>query len=245
MGKNLIQQARGKGGPTYRAPSFRYEGKAHHRMLDEKVVKGEIVDIVHCAGHSAPLAQIKYENGEECLLMAPEGAKVGDNIESGTEAQAEIGNTTCLKNLPEGTVVYNLESKPGDGGKFVRSSGTFARVVARMKNKVVVQLPSKKERAFDPECRACIGIIAGGGRLEKPLLKAGNAYYKMKARNKLWPKVSGCAMNAVDHPFGGGRSGRKGRPTIAPRYAPPGRKVGMLKPRKSGRSKKEEAARKE
>src|SRR3989344_129680 len=183
MGKNLIQQARGKGGPTYRAPSFRYRGEASHRQFDEKVVKGEIVDIIHCPGHSAPLAQIIYENGEKSLLMAPEGMKVGDLVESGREAQAEIGNTTSLRNLPEGTIVYNLESNPGDGGKFVRAAGTFARIVAKVKNQIIVQLPSKKERAFDPECRACIGIIAGGGRTEKPLLKAGHAYYKMKAKN--------------------------------------------------------------
>ncbi|MFO8016419.1 MAG: 50S ribosomal protein L2 [Candidatus Woesearchaeota archaeon] len=238
MGKRLIQQARGKGGPTYRAPAHNYKGIARHRSYDNSVAKGEVIDLLHCSGHSAPLAQIKYDSGEVCLLMAPEGMKVGDSIESGTEAQAEIGNTTSLKNLPEGTIVYNLESSPGDGGKFVRSSGTFARVASRTKQKVLVQLPSKKERAFHPDCRACIGVIAGGGRLEKPLMRAGTAYYKMKAKNKLWPKVSGAAMNAVDHPFGGKRSGRKGRPTIVPKNASPGRKVGMLRPKRSGKNKK-------
>lgn len=238
MGKNLIQQARGKGGPTYRAPSFRYLGKVSHREFDENLVKGEVIDILHCQGHSAPLAQVKYENGETCLLIAAEGMKVGDTVESGKQAQAEIGNTTCLRNLPEGTVVYNLESQPGDGGKFARSSGTFARVLAKMNDKVIVQLPSKKEREFSPDCRASIGIISGGGRTEKPFLKAGNKYYKMAAKNKLWPSVSGTSMNAVDHPFGGKHSTKKGRPTSAPRHAPPGRNVGMIRPRKSGRAKK-------
>lgn len=238
MGKNLIQQARGKGGPTYRAPSFRYEGRASHRAYDEDIVKGQIIDIIHCQGHSAPLAQIRYDDGETCLLLAAEGIKVGDVVESGKGAQAEIGNTTTLGNLPEGTIVYNLESQPGDGGKFVRASGTFARVVAKVKDKVIVQLPSKKEREFNPDCRACIGVIAGGGRTEKPFMKAGNKYYKMAAKNKLWPSVSGTSMNAVDHPFGGKHSTKKGRPTTAPKYAPPGRKVGMIRPRKSGRAKK-------
>lgn len=240
MGKNLIQQARGKGSPTYRAPSFRYKGEAKHRPLDEKTITGEIRDFVQCQGHSAPLAEIRYEDGEKCLLMAPEGAKVGDVIESGKDAAVEVGNTVQLRNLSEGTVIYNIESNPGDGGKFVRASGTFARVTARMKDKIIVELPSKKERAFDPDCRACIGVVAGGGRLEKPLLKAGNMYFKKKAKNKLWPNVSGTAMNAVDHPFGGSRTSKKGRPTIAPRNAPPGRKVGMIRPRKTGRVKMEQ-----
>lgn len=245
MGKNLIQQARGKGGPTYRAPSFRYKGEASHRQYDDKIVKGEIIEFIHCQGHSAPLAQVKYENGETCLFMAAEGTRVGDIVESGKEAQAEIGNTTSLKNMPEGTIVYNLESQPGDGGKFVRASGTFARVVAKMNDKIIVQLPSKKEREFNPECRACIGVIAGGGRTEKPFLKAGNKYYKMAAKNKLWPSVSGTSMNAVDHPFGGKHSTKKGRPTTAPRFAPPGRNVGMIRARKTGRAKKEVIKKKE
>lgn len=237
MGKNLIQQARGKGSPTYRAPSFRYEGKAEHRAFDDKLIPGKITDLIQCQGHSAPLAHIKYDNGESCLLMAPEGMRVGDRIESGKDAPIEVGNTSCLKNMPEGTLIYNVESKPGDGGKFARASGTFARVIAKAGDKVVVELPSKKEKFFDPECRACIGVVAGGGRLEKPLMKAGNAYHKMKAKNKLWPIVAGMSMNAVDHPFGGKHSTKKGRPTTAPRNAPPGRKVGMIRPRKSGRAK--------
>ena len=78
----------------------------------------------------------------------------------------------------------------------------------------------KKKKIFHPDCMATMGTVAGGGRLEKPLMKAGTKYYKMKAKNRFWPKVSGAAMNAVAHPFGGKRSGRKGRPTISPKNAP-------------------------
>ncbi|MFC1755639.1 50S ribosomal protein L2 [Thermoproteota archaeon] len=237
MGKRLIQQARGRGGPTYRAPSFRYKDRAEHNGLTEKTVEGKILDIIHCQGHSGPLAHIRYKNGEDVLSFAAEGIRVGGSVFSGTEAEIEIGNTLQLKNMPIGTPVFNIESMPGDGGKFVRSSGATARIVTKTQKKVVVELPSKKQKSFSPKCRACIGTVAGGGRLEKPILKAGRSYYKMKAKNKLWPKVSGAAQNAVDHPFGNSRSSRKSKARPVPKDAPPGRKVGMLRPRRTGRRK--------
>src|SRR3989338_6111556 len=238
MGKNLIQQKRGKGSPTYRAPSFRYKGKTSYTAYSahpQEKINGKIVDIIHCQGHSAPLISVEYENGEKTLVQAPESIKVGDNIIVGENAPVETGNVLPLKNIPEGTSIYNIESNPGDGGKFVRSSGTFARIIAKFSDKVTIQLPSKKERNFLPDCRASIGVIAGSGRTEKPFLKAGNKYYAKKAKNKLYPIVCGVSMNAVDHPFGGSSSHHKGRPTQASRNAPPGRKVGMIAPSRTGR----------
>lgn len=234
MGKSLVQQARGRGGPTYRAPSFRYAGDVKY-VSSSKILLGRVVDIIHCPGHSAPLASVIYENSETGLLISPEGIKIGDQVSLNGEPL--MGNTTVLKNIPEGTLVCNLESHPGDGGKFARASGTFAKVLSKTQNSVVIMLPSKKVREFLPACRATIGTVAGGGRLEKPFLKAGNKYYRMQQRNKYWPRTSGTSQNAVDHPFGGKRSSRKGRPTIAPRDAPAGRKVGKLRPRKTGRFK--------
>ena len=96
-------------------------------------------------------------------------------------------------------------------------------------------MPSKKQKQFNPRCRATIGVVAGSGRVEKPFLKAGTKFFKMKAKNKLWPKTSGGAMNAVDHPFGNKRTSRKSKARPAPRDAPPGRKVGMIRPRRTGR----------
>jgi len=238
MGKRLIQQARGKGGPTYRAPSFRYKGVAKHNRHSTQLLEGEVIELVHCSGHTAPLAQVRYANGEVCLMIAPEGIKVGQRVMSGPEAGAQSGNVMPLVDIPEGTAVYNIESVPGDGGKFVRSSGTFAKVVGRFKDHVIVQLPSKKRKTFNPKCRASIGIVAGGGRPEKPLLKAGIKYYRMKAKNKLWPKVSGSAQNAVDHPFGNARSQRKSKSKPVSRHAPPGRKVGAIAAKKTGRRKR-------
>lgn len=237
MGKRIIAQARGKGSPTYKAPSFKYKGSAKHRSITTDEMPGVVVDLVSCRGHSAPLALVEYEDLEYNLLLAPEGIKVGDQILSETETQT-AGNIMKLQNIPVGALVYNIEMKPGDGGKFCRAAGTFAKVVGHSEDHVTVQLPSKKKKTFHKTCRANIGIVAGSGKTDKPLLKAGNAFYKMKAKNKLYPKVSGGAMNAVDHPFGNKRSSRKSKARVAPRNAPPGRKVGMVRASRSGRKKK-------
>jgi len=239
MGKNLIQQKRGKGSPRYRAPSFRYKGTANFaRYEEDKTITADITDIIHSSGHSAPLMELKYSNGETGLLQAPEGVKVGDNIGMGKDVELKAGNILPLKNIPEGTSIYNIESNPGDGGKFVRASGTFAKIITKMEKAIVVELPSSKRRTFLPNCKAAIGIVAGAGRTEKPFLKAGNKFYAMKAKNKLWPIVSGTSMNSVSHPFGGSSSHAKGIPTQSSRNAPPGRKVGKIAPKRTGRHKR-------
>ena len=240
MGKNLIQQARGKGGPRYRAPSFKYRGEAKHPTRTKEVLQGTVVDLVHCRGHSAVLAAMAYDDDSYRYAIAPEGVRVGDTFTVGAGAPVESGNIIPLGELPEGSLVCNIEGVPGDGGKFVRASGTFARVGSHLKDKVIIILPSKKRKSFHKECRATIGIVSGGGRPEKPLLKAGKAHFKAKAKNKLYPIVSGNAQNAVDHPFGNKRSARKSKNTPTSRNAPPGRKVGMIAARitgqKAGRS---------
>jgi large subunit ribosomal protein L2 len=237
MGKNLIQQARGKGGPRYRAPSFRYKGKSKYANSGKEIVVGEIKDLIHSQGHSAPLAQIEYENGDQVLMQAPEGIRLGDNVEMGEKVNVKAGNIMPLKNIPEGTSIYNLESSPGDGGKFVKSSGGFAKIITKMKNSIVVEMPSSKRRNFLPNCRATIGIIAGSGRKDKPFLKSGKRYFAMKAKNKLWPQVSGSSMNSVDHPFGGSSSASKSGPTQSSRNDPPGRKVGKIAPKRTGKKR--------
>ena len=234
MGKRLTQQKRGKASPTYRRPSFRFKGQS--KIGIKKGGTAVITQLLSCRAHSAPLARIKYDDNTTSLIIAPEGVRTGQTI-SISRKEVKLGNILELKNVPEGTSVFNIESKPGDGGKFVKASGMSARVTARTKTKVTVQLPSKKYKTFHPDCRACIGVVAGSGRLEKPFYKAGRKYYAMKAKNKYWPSVSGTSMNAVDHPFGGTKSSHKGRPTIAPRNAPPGRKVGMIRPRNTGRKR--------
>ena len=232
MGKRLIQQRRGRGTITYRSPGHRFKGPV--KLPSDK---GEVVELVNCPGHSAPLAYVQSPNKNIDLVIAPLGTKKGDQIQIGPKSEIKSGNVLHLKDIPEGTSVYNIESQPGDGGKFVRASGTFAKVVAKTASKIVIKLPSRKEKSFHPECKAAIGTIAGGGRTEKPFLKAGTKYHKMRAKNRLYPSVSGTSMNAVDHPFGGTTSSHKGKPTVSPKHAPPGRKVGKLRPRRTGKQK--------
>ncbi len=238
MGKSLIQQKRGKGSPRYRAPSFRYGRKVGLIRQDDKTTTADILNIVHSTGHTAPLMELEYTNGEIGLLQAPQGVKIGDKIEVGDDIELKTGNVLPLKNIPEGTSIYNIESSPGDGGKFVRTSGTFARIITKSEEGIVVELPSGKRRTFLHECRAVIGVVAGSGRTEKPFLKAGTKYYDMTATNKMWPKVSGTSMNSVSHPFGGRSSHAKGTPTQSARNSPPGRKVGKIAPKRTGRHKR-------
>jgi large subunit ribosomal protein L2 len=237
MGKNLIQQRRGKGS-IFKSPGFKFKGKICFNKLTDQTLNGTVADLIKCPGHSAPLAKITFENKETILIPAPENIKVGDSVVSGSDAKPENGNIVLLRNIPEGSLINNIELTPGDGGKIIRTSGSFARVVAKPGNKVAIILPSKKEISVLNTCRACIGVIAGGGRLEKPFVKAGNKFHAMKARRKLYPIVCGTSMNSVSHPYGGSSSHIKGRPNVTSRNAPPGRKVGKLSPRRTGRKKR-------
>jgi large subunit ribosomal protein L2 len=233
MGKNLISQKRGKGSTTYTRPSFNFKGQSKIG----KNGKAIIVDFLSCRAHSAPLATLHYQEEDSySLVVAPEGVRIGQEISIGGKNLA-TGNILELKNIPEGTNIFNIENKPGDGGKFVRSSGMSAKLVAKSKGKITVLLPSKKKKEFNPECRACIGVVAGGGRPEKPFYKAGKKFHAMKAKNIYWPQVGGVNMNAVDHPFGGASSHHKGKPTIAPKNAPPGKVAGSIRPRKTGKKR--------
>jgi large subunit ribosomal protein L2 len=140
-----------------------------------------------------------------------------------------------LKDIPEGTLIYNIEKQYKDGGKLVRSSGTYATVISHEDGKTVVQLPSKQMKTFPSTARATIGVTSGGGRTEKPMLKSGKKFHMLKSKAQSHIRVSGVSMNAVDHPFGGGQHDIKGKPTTVSKNAPPGRKVGLIKARRTGR----------
>jgi len=232
MGKNLIQQRRGKGSGRFRAPHFRYKGEIKMLKKSEYTIK----NLIRCPGHSAPLIEAEYDDKTTSLLVAPEGVAIGEKF-SIDNGEIKRGNILTLKNIPEGTSVFSIENRPGDGGKFVRGSGGSAKIVAKTQTTVTILLPSKKQKVFHPECLAMIGVAAGGGRVEKPLLKAGKKHHIMKSRNVYYPVVSGSAMNAVAHPFGNKRSSRKSKAKPTGRNAPPGRKVGMIAAKRTGRRK--------
>ncbi|MDO8480647.1 MAG: 50S ribosomal protein L2 [Nanoarchaeota archaeon] len=236
MGKNLLSQRRGRGSPTFRAPSFRYAGRAAHPNAMADGSTGVIEDFIKSQGHSTPLMVVKYGN-EEALTLAPEGVRIGENLSYGKGSELSPGNVLALADIPEGMAIFNIEGRPGDGGRYARTSGSAARIVAKTPDTVTVRLPSKKEKQFNAKCRAIIGTAAAGGRPEKPLLKAGFAFHKAKAKNKFYPSVSATSMNAVAHPFGGKGSHTKGRPHQSGRGYPAGRKVGKIAPRRTGRKR--------
>ncbi len=162
-------------------------------------------------------------------MIACDGLQIGQEVRVG-EANVDRGNTLPLGEIPEGTLVYNVESLPGDGGRFVRAAGTRAAVVSRG-DRVVVQLPSGQFRTFHPECRATIGAVAGAGRGDKPFAKAGKKRHAFRSLSKAPLGVRGVAKNPVDHPHGGGSHQHVGRPSTVGFDAPPGRKVGRFSPR--------------
>ncbi|MBE8539736.1 50S ribosomal protein L2 [Geoglobus acetivorans] len=234
MGKRIISQNRGKGTPTYRAPSHRYKADVRHLKFTGDVVEAKIEDVVHDSARNGPLFLVRLPDGRKEYVLAVEGKGVGDRIQAGEKAGIDLGNVTYLKNIPEGTPICNIEHIPGDGGKFARASGTYAFVVAHEEDRVLVQLPSGTMKWFNPMCRAMIGVVAGAGRADKPFVKAGKKYHKMKSKAAKWPRVRGVAMNAVDHPFGGGKHQHVGKPKTISRNAPPGRKVGSIAARRTG-----------
>ena len=237
MGRRIQGQRRGRGSPTFRAPSHRYKADLEHKKSEEQdTISGEIVGIEHDPARSAPLADVEFDDGDRRLVLAPEGITVGDTLQVGVSAEIKPGNTLPLAEIPEGVPICNVESQVGDGGKFARASGVSAQLMSHDRNVAVVQLPSGEVRRLPPECRATIGVVAGGGRTEKPFVKAGNKHHKMKARGTKYPRVRGVAMNAIDHPFGGGGRQHPGQPKSVSRDAPPGRKVGDIASKRTGRS---------
>lgn len=235
MGKRLIQQRRGKRNTKFNSPSHRFKGELkydHKNILTE----GEVLDIIHDPGRTAPIAKVKLNNNKLIKIIAPEGIKTGDKINfNDDKKEIKVGNVLSVGRIPEGTPVYNIELLQGDGGKLVRAGGTTATVVSHEKKITVIQLPSGAFKRINSECKATIGVVAGGGRHDKPFLKAGKKHYSLRTRGKQYPIVRGVAMAAVNHPHGGGRHQHIGGPSTIKRGSPPGTKVGNIAAKRSGR----------
>jgi large subunit ribosomal protein L2 len=234
MGKRIRAQRKGSS-PRYRVASHRFPGEA--RMPRENDIEVEVVELVHSQIHTAPLARIKLPDGGSQLIVATEGLSVGSKIYIGDNVELRPGNVTQLGNIPEGTAINTVELRPGDGGKIARSGGNSCLVESRIGDKVRVRLPSGALKEISANCRATIGVLAGHGRDEMPLRTAGAAHYKAKAKGKLYPHVSGVAMNPVDHPHGGGNHQAVHGPNSVARGTPPGAKVGNIAPRRTGRGR--------
>lgn len=187
------------------------------------------------------MAEVEFDNGETCFMLANYGLREGQEIQVGPGADPKKSNVLPLRRIPVGSFVHNIEIEPLDGGKLVRSSGTYATVVSHGKNVTTLKLPSDAFKKVDSRCRATVGIVAGGGHKDKPFAKAGKKVHAYRSNAKDSVKVRGIAMNAVTHPHGGGDHQHVGVPSTVSAHAPPGRKVGRLSSKKTRKKKKKEA----
>ncbi|MDQ0209271.1 50S ribosomal protein L2 [Alkalicoccobacillus murimartini] len=225
--KSLLAPLHKKGGRNNQGRlTVRHQGGGHkrqYRVIDFKRNKdgipGRVATIEYDPNRSANIALLHYADGEKRYIIAPKGLKVGNVLVSGAESDIKVGNTLPLKNIPVGTVIHNIELRPGKGGQLVRSAGTEAQLLGKEGDYVLVRLNSGETRYILATCRATIGQV---GNLEHELVNIG------KAGRSRWlgkrPTVRGSVMNPNDHPHGGGEGrspiGRKspmspwGKPTL-------------------------------
>lgn len=182
--------------------------KRKYRIIDFKRTKdgipGKVASIEYDPNRTANIALINYADGEKRYILAPQGLKVGDVIESGVNADIRVGNALPLKNIPVGSTVHNIELKAGKGGQLARSAGNSAQLMAKEGNYAQLRLPSGEFRLIRIECRATLGQV---GNSDHELIKVGKAGRSRHLGFR--PTVRGSVMNPCDHPHGGGE-GRTG-----------------------------------
>ena len=236
MGKRITQQARGKGSLTFRVRPKAYKYKITYSKLNTSG-KGKILKLINSSAHSAPLAKVQIKKE---IFICPAASVVYEGQEIMINKLREDGNPIVgdilkLKDIPIGTKIFDIETIPGNGGKILRSSGISATILNKANSKIEIQIKRRKI-SLNENCRATIGIAAGEGRLIKPLIKAGKRHHIMKSKGRKWHRTSAIKVNAVDHPFGSGR-GKRIKSKIAKRNAPPGAKVGHIRPKQTGKRK--------
>lgn len=206
----------------------------------------------------------RYKTRTE-TFVATEGLATGSFVYCGKKAAIAVGNCLPVSRLPEGTIVCNIEELPGDRGVLARTSGNYATIIGHDadNNTTRLRLPSGAKKTVKGDARATVGIVAGGGRPDKPLLKAGRAFHKYKAKRNSWPRTRGVAMSAsrsalrpklplifatsfpsllplflyldpVDHPHGGGNHQHIGKASTIKRNAVSGQKAGLIAARRTG-----------
>lgn len=205
--KSLLSTLNKKSGRNNQGKiTVRHHGGGHkrkYRIIDFKRNKDDIVGrvatIEYDPNRSANIALINYADGEKRYIIAPEGLKVGMEILSGAKADIKVGHAKALKDIPVGTVIHNIELKPGKGGQLVRSAGTSAQILGREDKYVLVRLQSGEVRLILGECRATVGTVGNADHELVNIGKAGRTRWLGKR-----PTVRGSVMNPNDHPHGGG-----------------------------------------
>jgi large subunit ribosomal protein L2 len=206
--KSLLQRLTSKAGRNvYGRITVRHQGGGHKRMyrvIDFKRnefdgMPAKVVAIEYDPNRTPRIALVQYLNGVKRYILAPVGLNVGDSIVSGADSDIKIGNTLPLANIPVGTLVHNIELRPGRGGQMVRSAGASAQIMAKEGGFALLRLPSGEQRKVHVTCRATIGQV---GNLEHENVVLGKA--GRKRHMGIRPTVRGSVMNPVDHPHGGG-----------------------------------------
>lgn len=189
-----------------------HRGGGHKRLYrhidfkrDKDGVVGTVTHIEYDPNRSSRIALIQYADGEKRYILAPEGLKAGDKIESGSALEPNIGNTMPLGSIPAGTVIHNIEMQPGRGGQLCRSAGVGATLNAREGRWAQVTLPSGEVRRLPSICRATIGVLGNSEHSSIVIGKAGRNRWK-----GIRPRVRGTAMNPTAHPMGGGEGRNSG-----------------------------------
>lgn len=237
--KSLLAPLKSRGGRNNHGRlTVRHQGggvKRMYRLIDFKRIKDDIpakvVSIEYDPNRTAYIALVNYADGAKSYILAPVGLKVGDTVVSGETADIKPGNCLPLRRIPVGTMIHNIELKPGKGAQLVRSAGVSAQLMAKESEYVHVRLPSNEMRLIHGNCKASIGQV---GNLEHENVKIGKA--GRKRHMGIRPSVRGVVMNPVDHPHGGG----EGRSPIGRKspVSPWGQKTLGFKTRKKKASDK-------
>ncbi len=211
--KSLLASKKSTGGRNNNGRmTIRNVGGGHkqkYRIIDFKRDKegipGKVKSIEYDPNRTARIALINYVDGEKRYIVAPHGLKVGQEVVSGKDASPEIGNTMYLSDIPFGTVIHNIELRPGQGAKLSRSAGSYAQLMTREGKFAIIKLPSGETRMILQTCKATIGMVSNTDHSLEKSGKAGRSRWKGRR-----PRVRGVAMNPVDHPMGGGEGRASG-----------------------------------
>jgi large subunit ribosomal protein L2 len=211
--KTLTEGLRSKGGRNnYGRITVRWRGGGHkrtYRVIDFRRRKFDVSATVerleYDPNRTAFIALIRYEDGEQAYILAPQRLQPGDKIISGERADIKPGNAMPLKNIPVGTIVHNVELKPGRGGQMARAAGTYVQLVGRDAGLALLRMSSGEVRMVRTECMATIGAVSNPDQQNVSIGKAGRNRWKGRR-----PSVRGVAMNPVDHPHGGGEGRTSG-----------------------------------
>jgi len=186
--------------------------RQHYRIVDfYRKRDGEIAEVKslqYDPNRSAFIALIQYPDNKLSYIIAPDGLKVGDYVTSGEDAEIRVGNTLPLGSIPDGTMIHNIEMRPGQGAKLVRAAGVVAQLMAKEGKDAIIRMPSGEMRRIPRKCRATIGAVSNSDYGNVKLGKAGRNRHRGRR-----PHTRGTVMNACDHPHGGGEGKtNSGRP---------------------------------